>query len=102
MGVTVGCDQPGARGRSPLACGTLQWLATDTGDDADAWFIERRADGATWKPGTQQADVTVSGPARSLLLVLTRRLPLSDTSIRVDGPSVLAQHWLDNTVHASG
>ena len=40
---------------------TLQWLATDTGDDADAWFIERRADGATWKPGTQQADVTVSG-----------------------------------------
>ena len=55
---------------------TLQWLATDTADDAGAWFVERRPDGATWQPGTQQADVTVTGPARSLLLTLTRRLPL--------------------------
>jgi hypothetical protein len=47
---------------------TLQWLATDTADDAGAWIIERRPDEATWQPGTQQADVTVTGPARSLLL----------------------------------
>jgi uncharacterized protein (TIGR03083 family) len=26
---------------------TLQWLATDTADDAGAWFVERRPDGAT-------------------------------------------------------
>ena len=80
---------------------TLQWLATDT---AGAWFVERRPDGATWQPGTQQADVTVTGPARSLLLTLTRRLPLTDreaTSISVDGDTGLAQHWLDNTAHAS-
>ena len=32
---------------------TLQWLATDTADDAGAWFVERRPDGATWQPGTQ-------------------------------------------------
>ena len=57
---------------------TLQWLATDTADDASAWFVELRPDGATWQPGTQQADVTVTGPARSLLLILTRRLPLTD------------------------
>jgi uncharacterized protein (TIGR03083 family) len=80
---------------------TLQWRATDT---ADAWFVERRPDGATWRPGTRQADVTVTGPARSLLLVLTRRLALSDretTDISVDGDTGLAQHWLDNTAHAS-
>ncbi len=80
---------------------TLQWLATDTGD---AWFVERRPDGATWQPGTQQADVTVTGPARSLLLTLTRRLPLTDreaTNISVDGDTDLAQHWLDNTAHVS-
>ncbi len=80
---------------------TLQWLATDT---ADAWFVERRPDGATWQPGTQQADVTVTGPARSLLLTLTRRLRLTDraaTNISVDGDTDLAQHWLDNTAHAS-
>lgn len=81
---------------------TLQWLATD---DSGAWFIERRPDGATWYPGTQPADVTVSGPAQSLLLTLTRRLPLTDpksTGITIDGDSSLAQHWLDNTAHVSG
>ncbi|HEV7977216.1 maleylpyruvate isomerase family mycothiol-dependent enzyme [Amycolatopsis sp.] len=83
---------------------TLQWRATDTAEGAGAWFVERRPDGATWQPGTRQAEVTVTGPARSLLLILTRRLPLSDretTDIRVDGDTGLAQHWLDNTAHAS-
>ena len=84
---------------------TLQWLATDTAADAGAWFIERRPDGATWQPGTeQQADVTVRGPAQSLLLILTRRLPLTDsedTNISVDGDTDLAQHWLDNTAHVA-
>jgi len=83
---------------------TLQWLATDTVDDAGAWFVERRPDGATWQPGTQPADVTVTGPAQSLLLILTRRLPLTDreaTNVRVDGDTDLAQDWIDNTAHAS-
>jgi uncharacterized protein (TIGR03083 family) len=80
---------------------TLRWQATDT---TDAWLVERRPDGATWQPGTGPADVTVTGPARSLLLVLTRRLPLADreASISVDGDAGLAQHWLDNTAHAAG
>ena len=56
---------------------TLQWQATDTADGEGAWLVERRPDGATWQPGTRQADVTVTGPAGSLLQVLTRRLPLS-------------------------
>jgi uncharacterized protein (TIGR03083 family) len=84
---------------------TLQWLATDIAGDAGAWFVERRPDGATWQPGTRQADVTVTGPARSLLLTLTRRLPLTDrevTDIVVDGDIGLAHHWIDNTAHVSG
>ncbi|WP_239154395.1 SCP2 sterol-binding domain-containing protein [Amycolatopsis sp. FDAARGOS 1241] len=84
---------------------TLQWLATDTGDGEGAWFVERRPDGATWQPGTRQADVTVAGPARSLLLTLTRRLPLTDrdaTDLSIDGDTTLARHWLDNTAHVSG
>jgi uncharacterized protein (TIGR03083 family) len=83
---------------------TLQWLATDTADEAGAWFVEQRADGATWHPGTQPADVTVTGPAQSLLLILTRRLPLTDgdaTDISVGGDTDLARHWLDNTAHVS-
>ncbi|MGA8117687.1 MAG: maleylpyruvate isomerase family mycothiol-dependent enzyme [Actinocatenispora sp.] len=83
---------------------TLQWLATDTADDPGAWFVERRPDGATWRPGTGPADVTMTGPARSLLLVLTRRLPLTDreaTDISVDGDTDLAGLWLDNTAHVA-
>jgi hypothetical protein len=59
----------------------------------------------TWQPGIQPADVTVAGPARSLLLTLTRRLPLTDrktADISVDGDTGLVQHWLDNTAHVSG
>jgi uncharacterized protein (TIGR03083 family) len=81
---------------------TLQWRATDT---AGAWFVERRPDGATWRPETHRADVTVTGPARSLLLTLTRRLPLADRGagdLTVDGDADLARHWLDNTAHVSG
>jgi len=69
-----------------------------------AWFVERRPDGATWRPAVQQPDVTLTGPAQSLLLALTRRLPLTDraaTNISVDGDTDLAQHWLDNTAHVS-
>ncbi|MEU1448571.1 maleylpyruvate isomerase family mycothiol-dependent enzyme [Streptomyces mirabilis] len=80
---------------------TLQWLATDT---ADGWFVERRPEGATWQAATRHATVTVTGPAPSLLLTLTRRLPLTGretTDINVDGDADLAQHWLDNTAHAS-
>ncbi|WP_116201901.1 maleylpyruvate isomerase family mycothiol-dependent enzyme [Amycolatopsis circi] len=83
---------------------TLQWLATDTADGSGAWFVERQPDGATWQPATRKADVTVTGPARSLLLILTRRVPLTDretTNISIDGDTDLAQHWLDSTAHAS-
>jgi hypothetical protein len=83
---------------------TLQWRATDTTDDSGAWFVERRPDGAAWRPGIQQADVTVTGPAGSLLLTLTRRLPLTGRAadnITVEGDISLAQHWVDNTAHVS-
>jgi hypothetical protein len=80
---------------------TMQWRTTDT---TGAWFVERRPKGATWQPGTRPADVTVAGPARSLLLTLTRRLPLPERTaagIVVEGDIGLVQHWLDNTAHVS-
>jgi predicted lipid carrier protein YhbT len=82
---------------------TLQWRATDTADDAGAWFVERRPDGAAWQPATRQADVTVTGPAPALLMVLTRRRPLTEaTGISVDGDLDLVRDWLANTAHVSG
>jgi hypothetical protein len=87
---------------------TLQWQATDVAPgaaDTGTWLIERRPGGAAWRHGTGQADVTVTGPARSLLLILTRRLPLTGPGaevITIDGDATLAQHWLDSTAHVSG
>lgn len=83
---------------------TLQWLATDTAEGSGAWFVERLPDGATWRPGTGQAEVTVTGPAGALLLVLTRRLSLSDgeaLGVGVEGEAGLVRHWLDNTAHVA-
>ncbi|PRX22970.1 uncharacterized protein (TIGR03083 family) [Actinoplanes italicus] len=78
---------------------TLQWLATDT---ADAWLVERSPDAATWQPLSRPADVTVTGPAATMLRILTRRLPLAGRSdIGVDGDAALVRHWLDNTAHIS-
>jgi uncharacterized protein (TIGR03083 family) len=82
---------------------TLQWLATDTADGAGAWFVERRPDGARWEPGTRPADVTVTGPAGSLLVVLTRRVPLADREdVSVDGDTDLVHHWIDSSAHVAG
>lgn len=81
---------------------TLQWLATDTADGAGTWFVERKPDGVTWRPGAQPADVTVTGPAGALLLTLTRRLPLAAgdaVGVSIEGDSDLVRHWLDNTAH---
>jgi uncharacterized protein (TIGR03083 family) len=83
---------------------TLQWLAIDTAGHDGAWFVERGADGATWQPGTHQADVTITGPAGSLLLTMTRRIPLTDhevVGITIAGDADLVQHWLDSTAHVT-
>ncbi|GGN43633.1 uncharacterized protein (TIGR03083 family) [Actinoplanes campanulatus] len=79
---------------------TLQWRATDTADGA--WLVERRPGGATWQRETRNADVTVTGPAATLLLIMTRRRPLTgDDTIGIDGDINLARHWLDNTAHVA-
>ena len=81
---------------------TLQWQATDA---SDAWFIERQPDNVTWQPTSRPADVTVTGPTRSLLLLMTRRHPLTtddNSGVTITGDNDLVQHWLDNTAHVSG
>ncbi len=81
---------------------TLLWRATD--DPGAAWLVVRRPDGATWQPANDDdADVRVSGPARALLLLLTRRLPLAEAGdeVGVDGDVDLAGHWIENSAHVA-
>jgi hypothetical protein len=88
--------------------GTRFWLSSVLNETVvhgfDAGNAAGRPAGATWQPGTRPAEVTVSGPAQSLLLVLTRRLPLTrgeTIGISVDGDIELVRHWLDNTAHVA-
>lgn len=75
--------------------------------EAGEWFIERGADGATWQHqppshGQDTADLTVTGPATTLLLVLTRRLSISaglEDGLQLSGDPDLFTHWVENTAH---
>ncbi|WP_328608509.1 maleylpyruvate isomerase family mycothiol-dependent enzyme [Amycolatopsis sp. NBC_00345] len=90
--------------------GQGQTLYLHTADEPDLgeageWFVERGAEGATWQHRHGTADVTVHGPATTLLLVLTRRRPISaglDDGLRVSGDRDLFTHWVENTAHQAG
>ncbi len=78
---------------------SLHFHATDPGLPAGTgeWMITRAPSGLTVTRGHGKADVAVRGPAASLLLVLTRRLPPSDPAIEIFGEQALLSHWLQHT-----
>ena len=84
---------------------TLHWRATDEPElgEAGEWFIERGHDGARWQARSGEADVSVTGPAKSLLLILTRRRQLTDEidHVSVDGDLDLARHWIEHSAHVA-
>ncbi|WP_214402405.1 maleylpyruvate isomerase N-terminal domain-containing protein [Pseudonocardia lacus] len=85
---------------------TLHWHATDEptlGTSRD-WFIERGPGGASWRHANDAADVTVHGPAGSLLLILTRRLPPTGGhagDVAIEGDADLVRHWVQHTAHVA-
>lgn len=77
---------------------TLHFHATDPGlGGAGEWLVRRTPAGIEAEPGHAKADVAVRGPAARLLLVLTRRLPVTDPAVEVSGDQALLAHWLANT-----
>jgi hypothetical protein len=77
---------------------SLHFHATDPGlPGTGEWLVTRTPSGVTVARGHGKADVAVRGPAASLLLVLTRRLPPSDPGIEILGEQALLTHWLQHT-----
>ena len=77
---------------------SLHFHATDPGlSGTGEWLVTRTPSGVTVTRGHGKADVAVRGPATSLLLVLTRRLPPADPAIDVLGEHALLTHWLQHT-----
>ena len=77
---------------------SLHFHATDPGlSGTGEWLVTRMPSGVTVARGHGKADVAVRGPAASLLLVLTRRLPPSDPAIEILGQQALLTHWPQHT-----
>jgi uncharacterized protein (TIGR03083 family) len=77
---------------------TLHVHATDDGlDGSGEWLVSHPASGVTVQPGHGKADVALTGPAARILLVLVRRLPPSDPSVKVLGDASLLERWLAQT-----
>jgi len=77
---------------------SLHFHATDPGlSGTGEWLVTRTPSGITVQHGHGKADVAVRGPAASLLLVLTRRIPPSDPAIEIFGEQALLTHWLTHT-----
>ena len=73
---------------------TLHFHATDASGD---WLARREQDRVVLERTYGEADVTVSGPATDLLLVISRRRPLSSTpSLDVQGEAALFDRWIDH------
>lgn len=77
---------------------SLQFIATDAplGSNGE-WSVTRGPAGVTWQPGSNQAQVTVRGPALHLLLLLNRRLPVGTADVEIIGRRELLTHWLSNS-----
>ncbi len=77
---------------------SLHFHATDPGlSGTGEWLVTRTPSGVTVQHSHGKAGVAVRGPAASLLLVLTRRLPPSDPAIEILGQQALLSHWLQHT-----
>ena len=77
---------------------SLHFHATDPGlSGTGEWLVTRTPSGVTVARGHGKADVAVRGPAASLLLILTRRLPPADSGIEIFGEQALLTHWLQHT-----
>lgn len=69
---------------------TLQFRPAEPGQPG--WLITRTPTGPVTRRANAEADVLVTGSARDLLLVFTRRRPPSD--VTVTGDADLLDHWL--------
>ncbi|MEV4570003.1 maleylpyruvate isomerase family mycothiol-dependent enzyme [Nonomuraea sp. NPDC049419] len=79
---------------------TLRFRATDAPGD---WLARREQDGVVLEQGGGEADVTVSGPATDLLLVITRRRALDAApALDVQGDRALFEHWVDHMDWVAG
>lgn len=83
----------------PLEHGhTVHLHATDDGlGPAGEWTIVNDDYGVSWSHDHGKGSVALRGPAKQLLLAISRRRPAADTGVEVFGDSAVWDRWLDRT-----
>jgi uncharacterized protein (TIGR03083 family) len=83
----------------PLALGASVHLhATDDGlGPAGEWTVVHDEDGLEWSHSHGKAGVALRGPAKDLLLALTRRRSAAELGLDVFGDTAIWEAWLDRT-----
>ncbi|GIF01703.1 maleylpyruvate isomerase family mycothiol-dependent enzyme [Paractinoplanes rishiriensis] len=79
---------------------TLHFHATDASGE---WLARREPDRVVLERTHTKADITVRGPAADLLLVLSRRRPLSATpTLELHGDRTLIDRWIEHMDWVTG
>lgn len=85
-------EPPVERGR------ILHLHATDDGlGPTGEWMIVNDEDGVNWSHEHGKGDVALRGPARELLLAITRRRGVADADVEVIGDAAIWDGWLERT-----
>jgi uncharacterized protein (TIGR03083 family) len=87
--------QPDPRAEALLPGRTLHIHATDAElGQAGEWLVAHTEDGVQVRTCHEHGDVALTGPAAELLLVLLRRRPPVEPTVRVFGDQPLLDQWL--------
>jgi uncharacterized protein (TIGR03083 family) len=83
----------------PLQRGqTMHLHATDDGlGPSGEWTVVHDEQGVSWSHDHGKGDVGLRGPARDLLLAITRRRSAADSGLEVFGDAAVWDGWLDRT-----
>ena len=77
-----------------LLKGEGQVLEINTADNEGSWTIKLVPDGFSLTKAQSRPDVTITGGALDLLLVLYRRVPLESSDLRISGDRSIFEFWL--------
>ncbi|HEV3268976.1 MAG TPA: maleylpyruvate isomerase family mycothiol-dependent enzyme [Acidimicrobiales bacterium] len=72
-------------------------LKLSTTDQKSTWMIEFQPDGFNLVEGDGQPTAELIGGSTELLLLLYRRVPRTDSSVKVRGDTGLVDFWLDHS-----
>ncbi|NMO52914.1 maleylpyruvate isomerase family mycothiol-dependent enzyme [Actinoplanes sp. TBRC 11911] len=76
---------------------SLRLELTDLGLEGRAWSLVRNGDGVAFSGDHDFGATIVRGPALDLMLMIGRRVPVSQSHVEITGDPAVLDAWLDRT-----